>query len=243
MTATGDSAQKAPAAEATLTVRDVRIGYVNGPMAVRGANLNLHDGRITALVGPNGAGKTTLVNGIAGREPRSAAYLAGGSVRLRGREIYGTKVEKVAAAGVVLIPDRGKVFGDLLVHEHMTLALARLPKERRSAARDKVLDVFPRVSSWLDRRGAALSGGERQMVATAVALCREPAVLMIDEMSQGLSPSAVEIVGGALQQVRELGVAVLLIEQTHAVAERFADDVHEFERGQCVTAPAEGRHA
>lgn len=221
------------ATDATLRVRGLQVGYVNGPRAVRGADLDVHSGRVVALVGPNGAGKTSLLNAIAGRERRSPLYVAGGSVRLDGKELLGTQVEKVAKAGVVLIPDRGKVFNDMPVHEHLQLGLARLPRARRNEVRERVLDVFPSVSGWLDRIGGALSGGERQMVATAVALCSDPSVLMIDEMSQGLSPAAVEVVGAAVGSVRELGVAVLLVEQTHAVAARFADDVFDFERGTC----------
>jgi branched-chain amino acid transport system ATP-binding protein len=217
----------------TLEVRGVRIGYVNGPMAVRGADLDLFAGQITALVGPNGAGKTTLLQGIAGRERRSPAYFSGGSVKLKGTELFGKPVHRVAQRGIGLIPDRGKVFNELTVAEHMTLALGRLPKGRRADRRERVLEAFPRVAEWLDRVGGALSGGERQMVAMAVALLSEPEVLMIDEMTQGLSPAAVEVVGTALQQVRDLGLAVLLVEQTHAVAQRFADVVYEFERGEC----------
>jgi branched-chain amino acid transport system ATP-binding protein len=219
-------------ASPTLEVRDVRIGYVNGPVAVRSAALDLHAGQITALVGPNGAGKTTLLQGIAGKERRSPAYFGGGSVKLNGHELFGRPVHKVAQRGVCLIPDRGKVFNDLTVAEHMTLALGRLSKSRREEQRAKVLEHFPRVQGWLDRIGGALSGGERQMVAMAVALCSDPDVLMIDEMTQGLSPAAVEVSGAALQQVRDLGLAVLLVEQTHAVAQRFADVVYEFERGE-----------
>ena len=223
-----------PVAVPVLRIADVRIGYQNGPIAVRGASLDLFSGQITALVGPNGAGKSTLLQGIAGKERRSPAYLAGGSARLEGTEILGRKVELVCRAGISFIPDRGKVFNELEVHEHFSLALARIPKTRRAAVRESVLDTFPAVSAWLTRNGGALSGGERQMVSMAVALCREPKVLMIDEMSQGLSPAAVGVAGEALLKVRDLGLAVLLVEQTHTVAERFADQVYEFERGQCT---------
>ncbi|GAA1840024.1 ABC transporter ATP-binding protein [Pseudonocardia ailaonensis] len=227
----------------SLEVRDLVVSYLNGPTAVRGAGLSAQPGTVVALVGPNGAGKTTLLQAIAGRERRTAARLVGGSVRLGERELFGLPTEKVARAGIAMIPDRDKVFGDLTVDEQMRLALRFLPRGDRANSRTEVLEAFPRVAGWLERKGAQLSGGERQLVAMAVALCRRPAVLLIDEMSQGLSPAAVVMVGEALTELRTRNLAVVLVEQTASVAERVSDRVLGFVRGEVVDADSPEVHA
>jgi ABC-type branched-subunit amino acid transport system ATPase component len=230
MTTTSQDGAAAP----ILTVKDLVVSYVNGPIAVRGVDLAVPPGRVTAIVGPNGAGKTTLMQAIAGRERRTAARLVRGSIRVAGVELFGKPAEKVARSGVAMIPDRTKVFSDMSVDEHFQLALRLVPRPERAALREDVLETFPRVQQWLSRQGAQLSGGERQLVAMAVALCKKPRVLLIDEMSQGLSPSAVGEVSDALAAVRGRDLAVVVVEQTSAVAERVADTVLGFVRGGFV---------
>ncbi|WP_432825616.1 ABC transporter ATP-binding protein [Dactylosporangium sp. CA-092794] len=227
----------APAADPgpALAVRDLVVSYVNGPTAVRGVDLTARAGTVTAVVGPNGAGKTTLLQAIAGRERRTALRLVRGSVRVGGVELFGAPTEKVARSGVALIPDRTKVFSDLTVDEHMRLAMRHIHRRERASLRTEVLDTFPRIQQWRDRKGAQLSGGERQLVAMAVALCRRPRVLLIDEMSQGLSPSAVLVVAEALTTLRGRDLAVVLVEQTAAVAHRVSDTVLGFARGELVS--------
>jgi ABC-type branched-subunit amino acid transport system ATPase component len=239
-----NGAQPAPSSQArpVLEVHDLVVKYVNGPTAVRGASLAVESGTVTAIVGPNGAGKTTFLQAIAGRERRSPARLLGGSVRLRNVELTGRSIETVARAGIAMIPDRGKVYNELTVSEHFKLALQSVPRAKRAAAYEDVFSAFPRVRQWLDRKGAQLSGGERQLVSMAVALCRRPAVLLIDEMSQGLSPSAVAVVGEALTVLRSRDLAVVLVEQTTAVAERVSDTVIGFVRGNFVDAAAREVH-
>jgi branched-chain amino acid transport system ATP-binding protein len=225
-----------------LVVEGLVVSYVNGPIAVRGIDLTVEPGTVTALVGPNGAGKTTFLQALTGRERRSAARLERGSVRLGDAQLFGRSIERVARSGIAMIPDRVKVFGDLSVEEHLRLSTQLVPRDQRAALREEVLDTLPRVRNWLDRKGAQLSGGERQLVAMAVALCRRPDVLLIDEMSQGLSPSAVRVVGEALQAVRTRNLAVVLVEQTTPVAERVADRVLGFVRGEIVDIETAEEH-
>lgn len=231
------TAPVAPAAP-SLSVRGLTVKYLNGPTAVRAVNLDLFPGAVTAVVGANGAGKTTLLEAIAGRERRSPSKILAGTITLSGRDITSLSVSEASKAGIALIPDRGKVFDDLTVDEHLRLSLLRLPRERRADVRERVLTTFPRVTNWLDRSGAQLSGGERQLTALAVALCAEPLVLMIDEMSQGLSPAAVTEVVDALRKLQGGHLAVLVVEQTRAVAERVADTMIQFARGDVEAAPA-----
>jgi branched-chain amino acid transport system ATP-binding protein len=220
-----------PAAPGVLSVRGLTVRYLHGPVAVRSVDLDAKPGSVTAIVGPNGAGKTTLLEAIAGRERRSPARILSGTVSLGNRDLTRLSVHQVSRVGVSLIPDRNKVFDDLSVDEHIKLSLLRLPRSRRESVRDDVLSAFPRVGRWLDRRGAQLSGGERQLAALAISLCAEPSVLLIDEMSQGLSPAAVSEVVGALRSLRGRDLAVVVVEQTTATAARVADTVLHFVRG------------
>ena len=220
-----------------LSVRGLTVKYVNGPTAVRAVTFDLLPGSVMAVVGANGAGKTTLLEAIAGRERRSPARILGGMITVGGRDVTRLSVKDCSRAGVAMIPDRNKVFDDLSVDEHLRLSLLRLPRARRAQVRDEVLATFPRVTNWLARKGAQLSGGERQLVALTAALCGEPSVLMIDEMSQGLSPAAVSEVIDALHHARRGDLSVLVVEQTTAVAARVADQLVHFVRGDVAVAP------
>lgn len=227
----------ASAAVPALSVRGLTVKYINGPTAVRSVTFDLYPGAVLAVVGPNGAGKTTLLEAIAGRERRSPARILGGSVVVAGRDVTRLSVTECSKTGIAMIPDRNKVFNDLTVEEHLRLSLLRIERHRRADVRDDVLTTFPRVSRWLDREGAQLSGGERQLVALTAALCGEPSVLMIDEMSQGLSPAAVSEVVDALHRSRRGDLAVLVVEQTTAVAARVADQLVQFIRGDVAVTP------
>jgi ABC-type branched-subunit amino acid transport system ATPase component len=231
---TGPGAKPADSGPVPLKVTDLAVSYVNGPAAVRGVSFTAKAGTVTAIVGPNGAGKTSLLQAIAGRERRSPMRLDGGSVVVDGHELLGAPSERVARSGVAFIPDRTKVFASLSVDEHLQLALRRIPRRERGLVRAGVLEAFPRVTGWLDRSASQLSGGERQLVSMAVALCRRPRLLLIDEMSQGLSPAAIGEVGRALRVLRARGIAVVLVEQAVAVAEELSDVVMGYVRGELV---------
>jgi branched-chain amino acid transport system ATP-binding protein len=184
-------------------------------------------------VGRNGAGKTTTISAIVGfLRPRA------GAVRVAGVDYAGAAPHRIARAGVGLVPQGRRIFGDLTVRENIALA-ARPSRDGWDEAR--VLDLFPSLARRLRLRADQLSGGEQQMLAIARALVRNPSVLLLDEPSEGLAPKLVEQVGDALQRLRSSGLAILLVEQNLTLATRIGERLHVMNKGKIVFAgtPAE----
>ena len=208
-----------------LEVRDLHAFYGESHV-LQGVSLDVPDGGSVSLVGRNGAGKTTTISAVVGFvRPR------GGTVRVRGRDVTGRSPHEIAAAGVGLVPQGRRVFGDLSVRENLTLA-ARAAADGWDLAR--VLDLFPSLARRLDNFGDQLSGGEQQMLAIGRALMRNPAVLLLDEPSEGLAPKLVDEVGLALERLREHGLAFLLVEQNLALATRLAQRLYVMNKGSIV---------
>jgi branched-chain amino acid transport system ATP-binding protein len=208
-----------------LAVRDLHA-YYGESHVLQGVSLDVGDGESVALLGRNGAGKTTTINAIVGFvRPR------GGTVHVRDRDVTAKPPHQVAAAGVALVPQGRRVFGDLTVRENLTIA-ARSNGRGWDLAR--VLELFPSLEQRLANRGDELSGGEQQMVAIGRALLRDPAVLLLDEPSEGLAPKLVALVGDALVRLRESGLSLLLVEQNLALATRVAQRVYVMNKGTIV---------
>lgn len=198
--------------------------YYGESHVLQGVSLRVGEGEAVAVLGRNGAGKTTTVSAIVGFvRPRA------GSVLVRGEDLARRPPHVVARRGVALVPQGRRVFPDLTVRENLTLA------SRDGAwTLDRVCELFPALRGLLDRRGGALSGGEQQIVAIARALLRDPALLALDEPSEGLAPRLVEQVGEVLTQLRGGGVAILLVEQNLSLALRVAERVYVMNKGRIV---------
>jgi branched-chain amino acid transport system ATP-binding protein len=209
----------------TLAVRDLHA-YYGDSHVLQGVSLDVGQGESVALLGRNGAGKTTTINAIVGFvRPRR------GNVTVDGRDLTGNAPHRVAAAGVALVPQGRRVFADLTVRENLTIA-ARSNAGGWNLAR--VLELFPSLERRLTNRGDELSGGEQQMVAIGRALLRDPALLLLDEPSEGLAPKLVTQVGDALVRLRESGLSLLLVEQNLALATRVAQRVYVMSKGTIV---------
>jgi branched-chain amino acid transport system ATP-binding protein len=209
----------------TLAVRDLHA-YYGESHVLQGVSLDVRDGESVALLGRNGAGKTTTINVIVGFvRPR------GGTVRIGDRDITAKAPHRVAAAGVALVPQGRRVFADLTVLENLTIAARRNGGGWDLA---RVLELFPSLERRLANRGDQLSGGEQQMVAIGRALLRDPALLLLDEPSEGLAPKLVNEVGDALVRLRESGLSLLLVEQNLALATRVAQRVYVMNKGTIV---------
>lgn len=192
-----------------LEVRGLRAGY-GRTTVVRDLDLTVEPGEVVALLGPNGAGKTTTLLTIAGLLPQ-----LGGSVRFGGAPDE-RRPQALARAGLALVPDDRGLFPSLTVAEHLTVGTDRAG---RTAAVERVVGWFPALGVLLDRRVGLLSGGEQQMLALAVALEREPSLLMVDELSLGLAPLVVQSFVPVLRKVvAATGCGVLLVEQHATVA-------------------------
>jgi branched-chain amino acid transport system ATP-binding protein len=209
----------------TLVVRDLHV-YYGESHVLQGVSLDVGEGESVALLGRNGAGKTTTINAIVGFvRPRA------GTVRVGDRDITANPPHRVAAVGVALVPQGRRVFADLTVRENLTIA-ARSNGGGWDLAR--VLALFPSLGRRLANRGDELSGGEQQMVAIGRALLRDPALLLLDEPSEGLAPKLVTEVGDALVRLRESGLSLLLVEQNLALATRVAQRVYVMNKGTIV---------
>jgi branched-chain amino acid transport system ATP-binding protein len=180
---------------------DVRHGLLQ---AVRGVSMAIEAGETLALVGANGAGKSTLLRAIAGAPP--APF--GGSIVFDGTDVTRMRPHDRVRKGIALVPEGRLLFPSLTVEEN--LMVARRPGEWTV---DRVVEAFPILRERRRHRAATLSGGERQATAIGRALMSNPRLLLLDEVSLGLAPVAVEDVYRSLRRVIEAGTTVLLVEQ------------------------------
>ena len=209
---------------AALAVRDLHA-YYGDSHVLQGISLDVSEGECVAILGRNGAGKTTAISAMVG------FIRARGSVTVHGTEVGGQPPHRVARAGVSLVPQGRRVFGDLTVRENLVLTA-----KERSGGWDlaRVLALFPSLARRIGSFGDQLSGGEQQMLAIGRALMRNPRVLLLDEPSEGLAPQVVAEVGDALAVLRQGGFAILLVEQNLALATRVAQRVHVMNKGTFV---------
>jgi branched-chain amino acid transport system ATP-binding protein len=201
-----------------LTVDNLSVRY-GAVEAVRGLSLEVRPGQIVGLIGPNGAGKSSTLHAIMGSAP-----VTGGDVRLGDSSIVGSTPENVARRGVALVPEGRRIFGELTVEENLRLGLAARRKRRNGHGLTRAYELFPMLREFRSRQAGALSGGQQQQLAIGRALAADPDVLLLDEPSLGLAPKIVDVVFEVLAQIRDAGLAVLLVEQraqrTVALADR-----------------------
>jgi branched-chain amino acid transport system ATP-binding protein len=194
--------------EPLLTMDGVVAGYGGGDV-LRGVTFGVPAGGITCVVGPNGAGKSTVMRVISGLlKPRL------GTVTLRGEKLNGKSPRQILDLGVVQVPQNHSLFKDMTVHENIDLGGYTL-KERGLASKriDAVYDLFPQVRGWAQLKAGALSGGQQRLVEFARALMLDPALILLDEPSMGLSPMVLKSVFAAARQMNTNGATVLLVEQ------------------------------
>ncbi len=203
---------------------DVRYGSVP---AVRGLSIAVERGELVGLIGPNGAGKSTTLHAIMGVVP-----VAAGDVRLAGDSIRGRAPESIARAGVSLVPEGRRIFGELSVEENLRLGLAARRANGAADPLEEAYQLFPMLAEYRGRHAGALSGGQQQQLAIGRALVAAPDVLLLDEPSLGLSPTMVDTVFGALSAIRERGVTVLLVEQRAQRTVALADRTYVLANGE-----------
>jgi branched-chain amino acid transport system ATP-binding protein len=174
--------------------------------AVRGVSLSIAKGETVALVGANGAGKTTLLRSIAG-----AHQIAAGRIAFKGEDIGATSAHARAALGLALVPEGRRLFSRLTVEEN--LLLARAAGRTGAWTLDAVMEAFPNLKNRRKSLASALSGGEQQATAIGRALMTNPELLLLDEVSLGLSPLIVDRLYARLEALKSSGVAMVLVEQ------------------------------
>lgn len=211
-----------------LRLDNLSCGY--GPIqAVHGLDLEAGSGRITALLGANGAGKSSTLMCIAGH-----VELQGGQVLYKGDDISALKPMERVANGIGLVPEGRRLFGELTVRENLIVGGYCRPKERTGPNLEKILDLFPRIGERNRQRAGALSGGEQQMVAIGRALMSEPELLLVDELSLGLMPKAIDICYSAIEELKAQGMTIIIVEQSTQRALEVSDNVVVLESGRTV---------
>ena len=198
-----------------VTGLTVRYGVVT---ALSGVDLDVGRGEIVAVLGPNGAGKSTLLRTIAGVHP--AAH---GMVRLDGWRIPAGSPERVAQAGLSLVPEGRRIFGALTVEENLRLGATPRPRSSEARNLDRMYGRFAVLGERRRQVAGTLSGGEQQQLAIARALMAEPRVILYDEPSLGLAPRIVDQIFGLIGELRDEGVTSVLVEQNARRALQLAD--------------------
>jgi branched-chain amino acid transport system ATP-binding protein len=197
-----------------LELKDLSAGY--GEIQVLwGIDLAVRRGEITALIGSNGAGKTTLMRALSGLIPTT-----GGNYFSEGRDLTGDSAAKILTHGIVHVPEGRRLFGAMSVEENLLMGAYARRVTRADLKRDldQVYATFPRLRERRRQQAATLSGGEQQMCAIGRGLMSAPLLLMIDELSLGLSPLLVEQLVVALQALNAKGTSILLVEQDVTIA-------------------------
>jgi len=221
-----------------LAVTDLKVDIQGSPV-LRGLSFTVAPGELVCLVGRNGAGKTTTLRTIMGfRTP------AAGSIAFDGREVVGLRPFEIARLGIGFAPEESEVFGELTVAENIALPTWTCPGGRSAQERiAEVFQVFPNLARYRDRGGDKLSGGERKMVSIARALALGPRLLLLDEPTEGLSPTIVPAILGGLAGIRAFRHAVFIAESNIHHVPDFADRLYVIERGEIIFAgrPQEAR--
>lgn len=221
------------AAETILSVEKAEVTYHHVVTGVQGVTLEVRRGQIVALLGNNGAGKTTTLRAISGFVGMDDASVTEGRIVYRGQRIDDRQPHEITRLGIVLVPERSKVFENLTVAENI---LAAVPGKRKQVGQAELAyEYFPQLVRLRKREAGYLSGGERQTLAIASALMCTPELLLVDELSLGLAPLVVSELMERLQLIRDdLGVTILLVEQNATVALEVADYGYVLENGRVV---------
>ena len=202
---------------------------------LHGVDLAVPVGQVTMLLGRNGAGKTTTLRTVMGLWPASQ-----GEIRFRGERLNGRPTPDIAAGGIAYVPENMGIFSDLTVKENMVLAArsARHEGELDKARLAWIFGLFPALQKfWLYPAGK-LSGGQKQMLAVARAICEPRALLLIDEPSKGLAPSIIQNLISAFRELKSQQTTILLVEQNFMMARALGDRVAVMDDGRVVHAGA-----
>jgi branched-chain amino acid transport system ATP-binding protein len=214
-----------------LEVKQLEVVYNRVATAVQGVSLEVDHRAIVAMIGTNGAGKTTSLRAISGFLPAEDVAITDGSVMFDGEAIAGRLPHDISRRGVILVPERNKLFETLSVEDNLHFSLTR----QRRAIRDRIYGYFPRLAERRSQIAGLLSGGEKQMLAIGMALVCEPRLLLVDELSLGLAPIVTEEIMTIMRDInRDLGLAMLIVEQNAAAALRVASFVYVLEGGRVV---------
>jgi branched-chain amino acid transport system ATP-binding protein len=212
-----------------LEINNVHAGYGRIPV-LSGINFSVGEHEVVGVLGHNGMGKTTLLKTLIGQVP-----LTSGSMRFAGADISTMPSFRRARAGIGYVPQGRAIFPNLSVHENLRMGFIENGVASEENTLNDVLARFPRLDSILERQGAALSGGEQQILALARCLCGGPKLLLLDEPTEGIQPSIVEEILEILIGLhRHQGLAIVVVEQSLDFIRRLSDRILLIEKGMIM---------
>ena len=197
--------------------------------ALHNVSLQVGQGEIVTLIGANGAGKSTLLMTLCG-DPRATS----GSIMFEGEELVGQSTPDIIRKGIAVSPEGRRVFARLTVEENLAMGDFFGKREEAQERMDYVLGLFPRLKERFAQRAGTMSGGEQQMLAIGRALMSKPRLLLLDEPSLGLAPIIIQKIFETIEQLRQQGVTVFLVEQNANQALKLADRGYVLENGHIV---------
>ncbi|MQL48256.1 branched-chain amino acid ABC transporter ATP-binding protein [Photorhabdus temperata] len=197
--------------------------------ALHQVSLNIQQGEIVTLIGANGAGKTTLLNTLCS-EPRATE----GAIIFRGKDITQWPTARIMREDIAIVPEGRRVFARMTVEENLAMGGFFADKTQYQQRIERVYDLFPRLQERRNQRAGTMSGGEQQMLAIGRALMSQPQLLLLDEPSLGLAPIIIIQIFDTIQQLREEGMTIFLVEQNANQALKLADRGYVLENGKIV---------
>ncbi|MEA3189257.1 MAG: urea transport system ATP-binding protein [Chthoniobacter sp.] len=211
-----------------LSIQNLQVS-IGGSRILRGVTLEVPTNRLVCLMGRNGVGKTTTLKSITGLQSTSA-----GEIVFDGKSMIGRKPDARARAGIAYVPQGRDIFPHLTVWENLKIGLVAGSRKVNGQV-TRVLDLFPILKEFLERKGGVLSGGQQQQLAIARALLTEPKLLILDEPTEGIQPNIIDLIGDTLQKLKAEGsMSILLVEQYLDFAQQLADDFYIMDRGTVV---------
>jgi len=212
-----------------LTVKDLH-SYYDKAHILQGVSFNVDEGQVVCLIGKNGMGKSTTVKSIMGIAP---PQIKSGQITFDARDITHLASNKVSQLGVSYVPEERRIFPLLTVRENLTLGLdvVGVSKDEKAKALSRIFEYFPRIQERLNQLGEGLSGGEQQMLAIARAMIMKPRLILMDEPTEGLMPLLVQEIKEIIATLKQERIAVLLVEQSAAMALDVSDIVYVMEKG------------
>jgi len=215
-----------------LTIKELH-SYYDKSHILQGISLKVDEGQIVCLLGKNGMGKSTVVKSVMGITP---PQIKSGQITFGDREITHWPSNKVSRLGISYVPEERRIFPLLTVRENLTLGLdiRGAAREEKAHILEKIYEYFPRIHERLKQLGEGLSGGEQQMLAIARAMVMKPRLILMDEPTEGLMPSLVQDIKKIILTLKTSGIAVLLVEQSAAMALDVSDVVYVMEKGSIL---------
>lgn len=210
-----------------LRIEDLDV-FIGSTQILRNISLGVNEGEIVCLLGRNGAGKSSIIKSTIGLYPSKS-----GKIIFKEKDITSLTPRKKVLSGIGYSPEDTRIFAELTVEENINLS-TWVRGKGEIFSYEKIFTIFPRVKEFLSRKGLHLSGGEKKMVSIARALALDPSLLLLDEAFEGLAPLVVNHFMEALNQIRKLGVTILLGESNVRIVSQITERTYIVERGEII---------